>query len=327
MAETELYSGTIEHADCSFSATFSSSGGSASSALKNSNASSFYSTSYFDSDAVDSVSYVSDAHYDNVNIWLSMASFFIDAGIEEDDVAMDVDSGDGISALITGDSDDSETYWHRFLVAADALVSIRSSFELFNATFLDMMEIPDDCGDNLVFRVYDAWTANNGMIVSYNGTDCDNIVGNYYDPINSCESDSNSELVETGFCNCTDYSCNTSDYFNGVNRFGCSPSDLSGKYGALPIDLNFSINITFTDDLSITNAELEGKSLVIQCQDSYEKVVCAKFVSYNYNVSVTTPTSTGVNTIVEPNSTMGENESKGMFIWSVNVVSSVTLLF
>ena len=75
------------------------------------------------------------------------------------------------------------------------------------------------------------------------------------------------------FCDCSDYKCDSNDYFNGKNRFECSPSDLSGKYGSIPYNGNNSINSTFWDDLSISVGELDGKSLVLQCENTYYIVV------------------------------------------------------
>ena len=131
------------------------------------------------------------------------------------------------------------------------------------------------------------------LIVSYNGTECDQIVGNYYDAINSCETDSTMNT----FCNCSDYKCDSNDYFNGKNRFECSPSDLSGKYGSTPYNGNNSINSTFWDDLSISVDELDAKSLVLQCENTYDKIACAKFIVYNGSHDTTTtvePADTGM---------------------------------
>ena len=81
-----------------------------------------------------------------------------------------------------------------------------------------------------------------------------------------------------------DYSCNSSDYLNGINRYDCSPSDLSSKYGSIKLLGNpdaenyLNYDIEYNDDLMITHQELEGKSIVLQCKNSYKKVACGKLV-------------------------------------------------
>ena len=55
----------------------------------------------------------------------------------------------------------------------------------------------------------------------------------------------------------------------------------------------FTKNITIRyDSLGITSDELNGKSLVIQCQNNYQMVACSKFIQYNFTSTQTSSTTT-----------------------------------
>ena len=70
----------------------------------------------------------------------------------------------------------------------------------------------------------------------------------------------------------------------GFYRFRCSPSDLSGKYGAIDISTNveFEFDISGFDDLMIPMNLLAGKSVGFQCSDSMTIIACAAFEDYTY---------------------------------------------
>ena len=59
----------------------------------------------------------------------------------------------------------------------------------------------------------------------------------------------------------------------------------------------FTKNITIRyDSLGITSDELNGKSLVVQCQNNYQMVACSKFIQYNFTSTQASSTTTTVTT-------------------------------
>ena len=127
------------------------------------------------------------------------------------------------------------------------------------------------------------------------------IIHIFYDPTVFCPEQSNQ--FTSGYCDyasssgkdtskgyrCDDddysYDCDSNTYSNdGFYRWRCSPSDLSGKYGAIDIEdsVVFDFDISGFDDLMIPMNFLAGKSVGLQCSDEMNIIACAAFVDYTY---------------------------------------------
>jgi len=195
------------------------------------------------------------------------------------------------------DSDDvSENVIEQSSESAIAFLDVLSedSYVFFdkNGTYemdLDFSNISLTCS-NLSYYIYDSWhTYSNVSNYSYLGSACSDYVGAVYDPTASCLLDSDSSFCNDGHL-CShqsyEYFCNSTS-----ERYKCSPSDLSGKYGYLNIDEydNQIISITGYDELMMPlNLIEQSKSIVFQCADSYDMIACAEFLNY---ASIQTTTS------------------------------------
>jgi len=130
------------------------------------------------------------------------------------------------------------------------------------------------CINTIAYRIYDSW---NGSESAYIGNEnCSKIVGKVYDPTVSCLSGSNSQFCENTYrCNDTSYTYNCSAEYD---RYDCSPSDLSGKYGILKIrNSTVKFSKTGTDELMIPMNLIVNKSIVLECADSF-KIACAQLI-------------------------------------------------
>jgi len=136
---------------------------------------------------------------------------------------------------------------------------------------------------NISYRIYNTWLGDDSSYVG--NTKCSYIVGKVYDPTVSCLDNSDSEFCNgTILCNDTSYSYNCSSM---NDRYYCSPSDLSGKYGNLEtrgtID---TFSFKGTDELMIPLFLTEGKSVVLECSDYSTKIACAKFTTESTSSSI-----------------------------------------
>ena len=63
------------------------------------------------------------------------------------------------------------------------------------------------------------------------------------------------------------------------------PSDLSGKYGSIDTgsSTTFSLNYSGYDDLMIPLQMLTGKSVGVQCSNTYQIIECAAFYDYAHD--------------------------------------------
>merc|ERR1712083_902965 len=100
------------------------------------------------------------------------------------------------------------------------------------------------------------------------GSDCDDAVGDFYDPTHQCPSFSGSEYCTDGkLCNDADYEYDC-DFDN--DRYSCAPGDLSGKMGVYmdPGTETLFLNETVgPDTLLPLIGDLDGKVMAIYCSE------------------------------------------------------------
>ena len=190
------------------------------------------------------------------------------------------------------------------------------------------IKLPSDCGDTLLYRIYDSWNVwddlnstdpyTSTMYKSSSLTDCSNYVGSFYDPTISCARDSGNI-----YCDSNGDLCSDSDYDyvcrwnNPSDRMYCAPGDLSGKFGALNISngektFKHSLKDIFMIDLEL----LEGRSIVLQCNDTLEIVACAELEYYEVEAATPAPIDTDVIT------TLGSHMTTNQIITSTNTTAA-----
>jgi hypothetical protein len=123
-----------------------------------------------------------------------------------------------------------------FDLLTDSSVTLSATGEVSIA--LDWTDITDNTGcDTFFYGVFEAGST--VLSSSAVGADCDDVVGDFYDPTHQCPDFSGSAYCTAGkVCNATAYAyaCDWDD-----NRYSCAPGDFSGKWG----DITASAN-TFT---------------------------------------------------------------------------------
>jgi len=131
-----------------------------------------------------------------------------------------------------------------------------------------------------IYRIYDSWTSSSSSLIG--DSSCSAAVGSVYDPTVSCLYGSDSP-----FCNYTNYYlCDDTTYSyscTSSSRYSCSPSDLSGKYGAITTSKDI-YTFSGSDALLPPFNLIEGKSIVLECSDYSAKVACAKISNYTYSL-------------------------------------------
>ena len=88
-------------------------------------------------------------------------------------------------------------------------------------------------------------------------------------------------------CNDSSYSYEC-DYSQPETRFLCAPGDLSGKFGSLNSSASvvaFTEDDDFMIDLNLIN---DNKSLVLQCENTYEIVACGQLMNYSFTTYMPT---------------------------------------
>ena len=151
-------------------------------------------------------------------------------------------------------------------------------------------DIPSGCG-NLLYRIFDSWDSN--MLYLSGHSNCSAAVGYFYDPTISCAPESGSIYCTDmmSLCNDSSYSYEC-DYSQAETRFLCAPGDLSGKFGSLNSSASY-VEFTENDDFMIDLNLLDGnKSLVLQCENTYEIIACGQFMNYSYTTLMPTRTPT-----------------------------------
>ena len=180
-----------------------------------------------------------------------------------------------IAVFDTGDSDntddDDDSSFQSYI-----LLTYYGKYEI--VIDLASLTIPGNCGNEILYRIYDTWDSN---------SNCADEIGNFYDPTITCVE--NSDMDAKGYCTGS-YLCNDDEYeydcdYSGdvENRFQCAPGDLSGKYGSIDISSssNFFLNMSGYDPLMIAIEQLEGKSVALLCGDDRSMILaCAGFTNY-----------------------------------------------
>jgi len=147
---------------------------------------------------------------------------------------------------------------------------------------IDLSNIQNLTCQNISYRIYNSWTGSDSSYVG--NASCAAVVGEVYDPTVSCLTGSDSQ-----FCNnsklCNDpsyvYNCSASN-----DRYYCSPSDLSGKYGNLATNQTvLKFVISGKDELMIPMNKIEQKSIVLECSDYSTKIACAKLIEISSSKS------------------------------------------
>ena len=194
---------------------------------------------------------------------------------------------------------------------------------------LSSYDIPSDCGD-LLYRIYDDWDSS--MIYLSGHDNCSAAVGYFYDPTVSCAYDSGNiyctTLNMTYLCDDTSYSYEC-DYSQAETRFLCAPGDLSGKFGALDSSAS-SVQFIENDEFMIDLDLLDGsKSLVLQCEDTYEIIACGQFMDAGGDTT-TTATMTDYTTTGDDDTTTTDIDTDNGFATSVQfatiVVGIITMI-
>ena len=160
--------------------------------------------------------------------------------------------------------------------------------------------LSSDCGD-LLYRIYDNWDSDKTNLTG--NASCSAAVGKFYDPTISCAPDSDSKYCTDGIYLCNDtsylYQC---DYWGSESRFSCAPGDLSGKFALLDSSALLAV-IAEIDPFMIDLRLLDGLSLVLQCENTYEMITCGAFMEFSAgdidsipstSTSTTTPTDVKV---------------------------------
>jgi len=130
------------------------------------------------------------------------------------------------------------------------------------ATYTDSST--DGC-ENFEYGVFEAGSVT--LDASALGADCDDAVGDFYDPTHQCPSFSGSEYCADGFL------CDDADYvydcdFEGA-RYSCAPGDLSGKFGVYMDPATETLDLVPTGGtLTPPTSELSGKVMAIYCAEA-----------------------------------------------------------
>jgi hypothetical protein len=148
---------------------------------------------------------------------------------------------------------------------------------------------------NMTYRIFDSWNAySSNANSSFLGSACGDVVGSAYDFTARCLPNTDSQFCFSNkLCNDTAYKYSCSSL---AQRYNCSPSDLSGKYGTINTNnaQSKTISIKGYDPLMIDLSKLNGtKSVVLQCSGSSSIVACAKFSPYIPTTIITTTSSSG----------------------------------
>jgi len=141
---------------------------------------------------------------------------------------------------------------------------------------LDFNNIINNISCNeIIYRIYNSWIDSNSSSLSGNDS-CSSNVGQVWDPTLTCLYGSESSYcVDDELCGDSNYTYYC-DY--EYERYYCSPSDLSGKYGIIRLSWFTSyISLTGIDHLLPPTDQLLNKSIVIECGDYSQKIACASF--------------------------------------------------
>ena len=155
----------------------------------------------------------------------------------------------------------------------------------YEITFdISSITLPTDCGNNLMYRIYNGYTDMNSLSKTGSQSCSDVGIGNFYDPTVTCAPDSDA----TDYCNSDGELCQDSSYSYACDvvndRYLCAPGDLSGKYGLFDISSGATtFNTAGNDEIMIDLGLLDDKSAVLQCMNTLEVVACAQFRDYDAN--------------------------------------------
>ena len=124
---------------------------------------------------------------------------------------------------------------------------------------------------------------------SATGTDCDDYVGDFWDPTHQCMNFSSSPYCYgDDLCDDSGYSYDC-DWDN--DRYSCAPGDLSGKFGTMPNSSSpFVVVENGTNTLIPRTDDMMGRMMSFYCNDggNITHLACAPI----YNLDTTTTTTT-----------------------------------
>jgi len=134
--------------------------------------------------------------------------------------------------------------------------------------------------EDYAITIWNEWT-DNEITYSTNNAVCLDMLETQYDPTHQCFGIwSDSEYCQNGIL-CEDpgyqYSCDSTNYNN--NRYGCSPSDISGKVSTYNPSTTLSSVIAGVPGGSTVIPPMNtliGKSIAIHCPNTKEFLVCGK---------------------------------------------------
>merc|ERR1712154_758245 len=98
--------------------------------------------------------------------------------------------------------------------------------------------------------------------------DCDSVIGDAYDPTNSCVDFSGSSYCTAGvLCNGNGDSSYSYACDFAADRYSCAPGDISGKFGMLTAPGTDILEVTATEDSSLIplTEGLIGKVMALYC--------------------------------------------------------------
>merc|ERR1719336_1501823 len=129
---------------------------------------------------------------------------------------------------------------------------------------VDSSSIPSDCNGVYKYGVFEAGSST--LSSSAVGEDCDDTVGDFYDPTHQCPDFSGSEYCTDGDL-CGDsgytYSCDFDE-----DRYSCAPGDLSGKFGETTYGATeFSLSESGPGTLIPEMGALEDLIFALYCGD------------------------------------------------------------
>jgi len=139
-----------------------------------------------------------------------------------------------------------------------------------------------------IFESNSTWDSSGFML---QGSDCDDYVGDFYDPTHQCMDFSGSDYC-TGdngeLCNDVDgnysYACDWD-----TNRYSCAPGDLSGKMGTVNYSQSAYLTLDSTSLIPRVD-DLNGMMFVVYCGNNSEGIsygACAPIVSSEDEVITT----------------------------------------
>jgi len=165
------------------------------------------------------------------------------------------------------------------LLDGDSYVYMYSTGEV--SIELDWSSITDDTGcDDLSYGIFEAGSTT--LSSSAVGEDCDDVVGDFYDPTHQCMAFSGSEYCSGGLlCDVDDmdysYSC---DWDN--DRYSCAPGDLSGKFETIDAaaDTSFSLSESGPGTLIPAMDDLVDLIFAVYCANDGETTSGSAGISY-----------------------------------------------